>query len=175
MRISAVIAAALLASTGVAAAQIGANDKVSVSGVGPVKFGMTLASATAAGVALDPAPHPPGASCFYAHPAGMPGLTFTIRDGKIIRADIVKPANLKTVDGFKFGDKETPVVSFYAATAGGASDVPLSDSSDVTLIASPEFSSGESVRRLVYEVVEGRGVIAIHAGWVPRDLHGCTK
>jgi hypothetical protein len=168
-------AAALPASTGVAVAQIGVNDKISVSGVGAVKFGMTLTEAAAAGVPLSPAPHPWGVSCFYARTGRMPGLSFTIRDGKIVRADMVKPANLKTVDGFKRGDEETPIVSFYATTAGGVSDVPLSDSSDVTLIASPEFSSGESVRRLVYEVVEGRGVIAIHAGWVPRDLHACTK
>ena len=59
------ITAALLASTGVAVAQIGANEKISASGVGPVKFGMTLASAAAAGVALAPEPHPPGGSCFY--------------------------------------------------------------------------------------------------------------
>jgi hypothetical protein len=173
-RIALAIAAALLAATGIRAAQIGPNDQISVSGVGAVKFGMTIEQAAAAGVHLVPEPHAAGATCFVAHSAGSRGLSFLIRDGHVARADMVKPANLKTVDGFKRGDREIAVLSFYAATEGGASDMP-SDSSDVTLIASPEFSAGEDVRRLVYEVTEAAGVIAIHAGWVPRDLHGCAK
>jgi hypothetical protein len=167
--------AALVATTTPGAAQIGPNDTISASGVGAVKFGMTLAQAGAAGVPLIPDPHANGATCFYAHPAGTAGLSFMIRDGRVVRADMVEPANLKTVDGFKRGDREVTVVSFYAATSGGASDVPLSESSDVTLIASPEVSRGEGVRRLVYEITDAAGVIAIHAGWVPRDLRGCAK
>ncbi len=95
-----------------------------------------------------------------------------IRNGQIVRADVVKPARLKTVDGFKFGDKEVDVVSYYAATSGGASDFPLSDTSDITLVASPEFSKG-AIPRLVYEITDEAGVFAIHAGSVPRDLRGC--
>jgi hypothetical protein len=166
--------AAFLAVTGIGAAQIGPNDRISVSGVGAVKFGMTLAQAAAAGVPLAAGAHAAGAHCFSARPAGRPGLSFLVRDGKIVRADMLKPANLKTVDGFKRGDSETAVLSFYVATSGGASDFPLSETSDVTLIASPEFSRGESVGRLVYEITGESGVVAIHAGWVPRDLHGCA-
>ncbi len=175
LRIGFATVAVLLATIAPGAAQIGPNDSISASGVGPVKFGMTLAQATAAGTSLVPVPHSSSTTCFYARPPGTPGLSFMIRDGEIVRADMVKPANFKTVDGFKRGDREVTVVSFYAATSGGASDVPFSDTSDVTLIASPEFSVGASVRRLVYEVVDGPGVVAIHAGWVPRDLRGCPK
>jgi hypothetical protein len=82
---------------------------------------------------------------------------------------------LQTVGGFKRGDRETPIVSFYAATSGGASDEPYSEMSDITLIASPWFKGASGVRRLVYEVAGDAGVIAIHAGWVPRDLHECGK
>jgi hypothetical protein len=166
---------AFVAATGSAAAQIASNAVISTSGVGAAKFGMTLAQAASAGVALVPEPHAEAATCFYARALAVPGLTFMIRDGRIVRADMRKPANLKTVDGFKRGDGETPIVSFYAATSAGASDFPLSDASDITLIASPEFSSGENVPRLVYEVTADAGVVAIHAGWVPRDLHGCGK
>jgi hypothetical protein len=174
VRSIAIVMVSFLAATGIGASQIGPGDRISVSGVGAVKFGMTLAQAAAAGVTLVPEGHVAGAACFYAQPAGLKGLTFMIRGGQIVRADMAKPANLKTVDGFKRGDREVTVVSFYAATSGGASDFPLSDTSDVTLIASPEFSSGEGVRRLVYEITDAAGVIAIHAGWVPRDLHGCA-
>jgi hypothetical protein len=168
------LAATFLAAAGTGAAQLGPHDQISVSGVGAVKFGMTLAQAAAAGVPLSAGPHGAGATCFHAHPAGPSGLSFMVRDGKIVRADMVKPANLKTVDGFKRGDSETTVLSFYVATSGGASDFPLSDESAISVIASPEFSSGESVPRLVYEVTDAGGVIAIHAGWVPRNLRGCA-
>ncbi len=175
LRIGFATVAGLLATTALGAVQMGPNDSISVSGVGAVKFGMTLAQAAAAGVSLEPIPHSSAATCFYARPLGTPGLSFMVRDGRIVRADMVKPANLKTIDGFKRGDREVTVVSFYAATSGGASDVPFSDTSDVTLIASPEFSAGANVPRLVYEVVDGPGVVAIHAGWVPRDLRRCPK
>ncbi len=168
------LVAAFLAVTGTGAAQIGSSDEISVSGVGAVRFGMTVEQAAAAGVPLTAAAHATGARCFSAHPAGRPGLSFVVRDGTIVRADMVKPANLKTVDGFKRGDPETTVLSYYVASSGGASDFPFSETSDVTLIASPEFSRGDGVRRLVYEITSANGVIAIHAGLVPRDLRRCA-
>jgi hypothetical protein len=102
-------------------------------------------------------------------------LSFMIRGGKIVRADAVKPARLKTVDGLTFGDQEVSVVSLYASLPGGASDEPLSEESDVTLVAASEFSHGAALPRLVYEITEASGVTAIHAGWVPRGFnpHGC--
>jgi hypothetical protein len=102
------------------------------------------------------------------------GITFMVRDGKIVRADVVKPAKLKTVDGFTFGAKEGDVAGLYASTPAGASDEPLGDS-DVTVIASPEFSDGASLPRLVYELTDAAGVFAIHAGYVPRGFsaRGC--
>jgi hypothetical protein len=165
------LAAAFLATTGNGAAQIGPLDKISVGGVGPVRFGMTLAQAAAAGAPLAADAHT-AATCFNAHSAGEPGLSFLIRNGQIVRADVMKPSRLKTIEGFKLGNKEIDVVSFYAATSGGASDVPLSDSSDITLVASPEFSKG-TIPRLVYEITDKAGVFAIHAGAVSRDLRGC--
>ncbi len=166
------IVATFLAAAGSGAPQ-SRGGEISVSGVGAVTFGMTLVQAAAAGVPLVAAPNAGDAACFHARDPRRPGLSFLVRDGKIVRADMVKPANLKTVDGFGRGDSETTVLSFYAGTSGGASDFPLS-AGDVTVIASPEFSRGENVPRLVYEVASDAGVFAIRAGWVPRDLHGCA-
>jgi hypothetical protein len=165
---------ALFIASGPAFGQIAASAKVSSSGVGPVKFGMTPAQAAAAGARLVPVGSQ-DRSCYFMSPASPRGVTFMVRGGKIIRADILKPAHLKTADGFTFGDKEANVAGFYASTPGGASDEALSDASDVTVVASPEFSSGASLPRLVYEITDEAGVVAIHAGYVPRgfDPHGC--
>ncbi|MBV8149887.1 MAG: hypothetical protein JO092_12400 [Candidatus Eremiobacteraeota bacterium] len=153
-------------------AQIALTATISKSGVGPVKFGMTPAQAAAAGVALTPAGN--SGACYVVHPASPQGVSFVVSAGKIVRADIVKPAKLKTVDGFTFGDVEGNVAGFYAATPGGVTDEPLGDT-DITVLASPEFSAGASIPRLVYELHDQGGVLAIHAGYVPRGFnpHGC--
>jgi hypothetical protein len=163
------------AATTYCGAQIKATDTVSPTGIGAVKFGMTLAEASAAGVTLTTTGANSGPGCYFAHPVAPVGLSFMLRDGKIVRADVVQPAALKTVDGFGFGDKEGAVSGFYAATKGGVSDFPLSSESDVSLLAAPEFSKGDDVPRLVYEVTDAAGVTAIHAGWVPRHFDGCGK
>ncbi|MEO6990834.1 MAG: hypothetical protein ABI346_05070 [Candidatus Baltobacteraceae bacterium] len=154
---------------------IAASDTLSVGGVGVVRFGMTPAQAGAAGLPLAESVHAPNATCYFAHPAAPAGVTFMVRDGKIVRADLAAPADLKTVDGFKRGDVEGNIAGFYAGTKGGVSDFPLSSNSDVYLLASPEFSAGESVPRLVYELTDKAGVVRIHAGWVPRHFGGCPK
>jgi hypothetical protein len=164
-----------LAATAAVTAEIGAADKISVTGVGTVKFGMTLEQAAAAGVPMTASAHDPKAACYFVHPASPAGLSFMVRDGKLVRADMIKPANLTTVDGFKRGDKEGAVAGYYAAEKGGVSDFPLSSDSDVSVLAAPEFSLGDDVPRLVYEVTDAAGVTAIHAGWVPRHFGGCPK
>lgn len=89
---------------------------------------------------------------------------------------MVKPADLKTADGFKRSDKEGALTGFYPATSAGVSDFPLSDDSDISLAASPpELSTGDNIHRLVYEVTDRDGIFAIHAGWVPRKFHSCAK
>ena len=154
-------------------AQIALTAAISKSGIGPVKFGMTPAQASAAGVTLEP-DGASGGSCYFLRAASPKGVSFMVRDGKIVRGDVIKPAKLKTVDGFRFGDVEGNISGFYAATQGGVSDEPLKEDSDITVIASPEFSSGASLARLVYELNDN-GVFAIHAGYVPRGFnpHGC--
>jgi hypothetical protein len=165
----------LCAATTYAAAQIAASDTVSTVGVGPVKFGMTLAQAQAAGVTLATTGADSGPGCYFVRPAAPAGLLFMLRDGKIVRADLAKPAVLKTADGFGLGDKEGPILGFYAATKGGVSDFAPSGGSDLSVLAAPEFSAGDDVPRIVYEVEDDAGVAAIHAGWVPRHFDGCAK
>jgi hypothetical protein len=163
----------LLIMTATGMARISPSDKISVAGVGAVKFGMTLEQAAAAGVPLIASVHARSATCYFVHPAAPAGLWFMVRHGKLVRADMVKPANLATVDGFKRGDKESAILGFYAAATGGVSDFPLSDESDVSLLAAPEFSGGDGLPRLVYEVTDASGVTAIHAGWVQRHFGKC--
>lgn len=164
----------VVATTFQAIAEISPSDTISAKGVGALRFGMTLAEAAAAGVPMTPAGEQHAGACYFVHPASPVGLSFMVRDGKIVRADMVKPADLRTVDGFKRGDKEGEVAGYYSARAG-VSDFPLSDESDVSVLASPQFSAGNDTPRLVYEVTDAEGVTAIHAGWVPRHFGGCPK
>jgi hypothetical protein len=165
---------AFVATTSVAAAQIGPDERISAAGVGRVHFGMTLGEAAAAGVPLTPAAGQHAGACYLVQPSSPAGLSFMVREGKIVRADMAKPADLRTIDGFKRGDKEADIAGYYAGKAG-VSDFPLSDQSDVSVLASPEFSDGNDRPRLVYEVTDADGVTAIHAGWVPLHFGGCPK
>ena len=117
------VATVLIAATPVVAG-ITSNDRISSNGVGPVTFGMTLAQAAQAGVPLAIPKDDATAVCFLVHPKSPAGLSFMVRDGKIIRADMEAPATLKTVDGFGRGDKEPEILGFYAATSGGAQRFP---------------------------------------------------
>lgn len=71
-------------------AQVALSAAISKTGVGPVKFGMTPAQAAAAGAVLT-AVGPAGGSCYVLRAASPPGLSFVVRGGKIVRADVVKP------------------------------------------------------------------------------------
>ena len=113
-----------------------------------------------------------GDKCFIAKVASPRGLSFMVKGGKIVRATMTAPANLKTIDGFKRGDKEGAINGFYAG-GGGVSDFPLAEGSDISVLASPEFSDGDNKPRIVYEVTDAQGVIAIYAGWVPRLFANC--
>lgn len=166
-------AVAVLVTATPAAAGITSNDRISVTGVGPITFGMTLDQAAQAGVPLPVPKEDATASCFFVHPKSPAGLSFMVRDGKIVRADMVAPATLKTVDGFGRGDKEPEILGFYAAKGGGVSDFLLAPDSDVSLLAAPQFSEGDDLPRLVYEVSVDGGVTTIRAGWVPRQFTNC--
>ena len=135
---------------------------------------MTLAQAAQAGVPLAIPKDDATAVCFLVHPQSPAGLSFMVRDGKIIRADMVAPATLRTVDGFGRGEKEPEILGFYAATSGGVSDFLLAPDSEVSLLASPQFSKGDDLPRIVYEINIQGGVTTIHAGWVPHKLTDCS-
>lgn len=166
-------AVVVLIAAAPAAAGITSNDRISGTGVGPVTFGMTLVQAAQAGVPLTIRKEDATAVCFFVHPKSPAGLSFMVRDGKIVRADMVAPATLKTVDGFGRGDKEPEILGFYAATSGGVSDYLIRPDSEDSVLASPQFSQGDDLPRLLYEVNIQGGVTTIHAGWVPRQFADC--
>jgi hypothetical protein len=167
--------AAFGAAVAVAFAQLAASDALSTAGVGPVKLGMTLAEARAAYVDLISTESDSGPGCYFARAASVPGLTFMLRDGKIIRVDVAAPADLKTVDGFKRGDDGAAVKAFYAAKKGGVSDVPLASATGATLLAAPAFGNNDDAPRLAYEVDTQGKVVALHAGLVAKHLTVCPE
>jgi len=146
---------------------------LSPTGLGAIKFGMTLAEASQAGVTLVTTYIDSGPGCYHVRQAGVPGLTYMLSEGKIVRADVVPPSTIKTADGFGLGSDRAAIVAFYSATPGGVTESPLAVGSDVSVLASPAFSKGDDVPRIVYEV-GATGVKAIHAGTVQHHFGGCN-
>ncbi len=157
----------------VAAPAVAAPATLSATGLGAIKFGMTLAEASQAGITLVTTYVDSGPGCYHARQAGVPGLTYMLSEGKIVRADVLPPSTIKTVDGFGIGSDRAAIVAFYSATPGGVSESPFAVGSEVTVLASPAFSKGDDVPRIVYEV-GATGVKAIHAGTVQHHYGGCN-
>jgi hypothetical protein len=170
-----VLLATWCAAAAPAVAQLGPSDLVGPAGVGPIKFGMTLAEVRGAGVILTSTGEGSGPGCYFARAAAAAGLDFMVRDGKVVRADVEAPATLVTVDGFKRGDTGATVRAFYAATKPGVSDVPAAAPGSPTTLVAPALGSADDTLRLAYDVDPGGTVVAIHAGFVPRHFTGCPQ
>ena len=82
-----------------------------------------MTPASAAGATLAAYLHPPGASRFYAGPAEIPGLSFTIRDGDIVRFRHWEGGDLEDRGRIHIRCRRNALVMFYPATAGGAKEV----------------------------------------------------
>lgn len=88
--------------------------KVSFSGLGPVKPGMTVPEAsTVLGVSLKSEEDSGTEGCAYFVPAnGVKGLYFMVVDDHIVRVDVENPAIL-TENGAKVGDTENTIKKIY--------------------------------------------------------------
>lgn len=98
---------------------LGAEDRISLDGIGPVRVGMTLAEASAAagqgisevpgsGAGTDPA------ACFSAVPdTGQPKVSFLVVGGAIARVDVGEGSATRTISGIGVGAPEADVLATY--------------------------------------------------------------
>jgi hypothetical protein len=83
-------------------------------GVGPVKFGMTLAQLSAVLHQELAADERDEQGCFYINPHGHDNVSFMIIDGHVARVEVGAPG-VKTSTGIQVGDSEAQVRKVYGA------------------------------------------------------------
>ena len=100
----------MLVAAAVRAAALGPDSKIAYEGVGPVAFGMSVAAVNAAGAGLTPAgPVEPQCSTYN---SSVPGLSFMVVQGTIVRADVVS-GPISTHKGLHVGDPVTKLRNLY--------------------------------------------------------------
>ena len=102
-----------------AAGVLDPRDGLSLTGIGPVVVGMTVAEAQeAAGVPIGPltgsAPDPPGTACTYvAAPPDDPIVLLMVTDGVVARIDVTDASPIATLSGITIGSTEQEVLDTY--------------------------------------------------------------
>jgi hypothetical protein len=161
--IGTVILSSLTAVSVNAQTKLSQQSKVSITGIGPVRVGMTVAQASkAAGTRLVRSnPQLPG-SCFYVKPqAGPQGLEFMVLNDRIIRVDINK-GRFTTVSGAKIGDTEARIKSLY----GGRLQVRNDYGSGHVMTFVPQAAADKNYR-LVFNT-DGNRVTRFRVGQLPQ-------
>jgi hypothetical protein len=145
--------------------------RLSTSGFGPARIGMTLTEAAQAlhtGLVVDGEVDSP--ACYYVKPEPeIKGLTIMVSRGRVVRFDINAPG-IKTLSGLGVGDTESRVIE----TLGPAIEVTphhylAPDGNYLTVWSSNRQSA------LRFETHLGK-VTSIYAGRVPevRHVEGCS-
>ena len=144
---------------------------IRLDGVGPIRFGMTLADARAAlGDSLIVAP--PGGECGFTVPRGAPaGVRFMVEQGKVVRVD-VDSAGVRTAAGAEVGMSEAEVRGRYPV--GLRVQAHKYDPKGRYLVLQGA-QPADSARRLIFET-DGQRVVRYRAGVTPavEYVEGCA-
>jgi hypothetical protein len=133
------------------AADSAARWTVTVSGIGPIRVGMTLEDLRRIAGNF-PSPKPT-AECTYVHPASTPGgVSIMLARGKVARID-VDSAGVRTDAGVGVGDSTSRVNAAYPGRVDAAPHKYVPDGQYLT--ARPS-SPADSALRIVFEVEKGR-------------------
>ena len=155
------------------------DSRLSLDGIGPVRVGMTLAEASAAGgVPLRLFDQPPGPECRYAGPergsALGDELGFMVYEGRIVRIDVgvMGPDRIRTVSGIGKGATEAEVLRTYPGRIRTEAHPYVQGGK--WLIYMPADASYRHLT-MVFEVVEGR-VMTFRSGYLEPTLwtEGCS-
>ena len=132
---------------------------VSLSGIGPIRFGMPVADV--ARVLNDPALLPRGrdASCRYVRPKGLPrGAALMISGGIVVRLD-VDSAGTITESGLGVGDSEVAVLVRNSGRTRIASNKYRGPLAHDLVVTSPT----DAAHLMIFET-DGRSIRAYRAG-----------
>jgi hypothetical protein len=147
--------------------------RVGLRGVGPVRYGMTLAEASRAlGEDLSTKGEH-GSGCSYAFPKSAPvGVSFLVEGGLVERVD-VRAGMVQTVSGAHIGSTEEEVKALYPGRIE-VKEHPYTGPQGHYLIFVPQ-APADSAFRIVFET-DGHAVTVYRAGRRPavEYIEGCA-
>jgi hypothetical protein len=143
--------------------------RLSETGIGPVRVGMTVAEAAAA--LPDGAAHPETQECAYVGLSGLPvGVSLMTEGGRVVRVDVDDSSAVATARGARVGWTEAQVLAAYP----GARVQPHKYEDGHYLVAIPG-APADTVHRIVFETA--RGVVTrFRGGVIPavEYVEGCS-
>ena len=133
---------------------------VTMDGIGPLRFGMTLPEARAALPTLD-FPRD-SAGCAYASAPDLPGAQIMVEDGHIVRVDI-DSLGVRTAEGAGVGDSIASVQELYGSRMSTFPNKYTAEPDLLIRAAEPR----DTVHQLIFETFKGR-VVRYRAGQKPQ-------
>jgi len=144
--------------------------RLSETGIGPVRVGMTVAEAAAA-LPDAGAAHPETEACAYVGLSGLPaGVSLMTEGGRVVRVDVDDSSAVATTRGARVGWTEARVLALYP----GARVEPHKYEDGHYLVAIPG-APADTLHRIVFETA--RGVVTrFRGGVVPavEYVEGCS-
>lgn len=138
---------------------------VRLTGVGPIRIGMTLEEATdALGLPVIPLGSNVSGECAYYQPDTLSeALGFMVVDNRVIRVDVWPGSSLETVSGVKIGSTEQEIKARYPNQIEEMPN-PYTDGKFLTFIPNdPELA----LYRLVFETDAKGAVVQYRTGQFP--------
>lgn len=141
------------------------DAEVRLTGVGPIRIGMTLEEATdALGLPLVPIGSNVGGDCAYYQPDSVSqALGLMVVDNRVIRVDVWPGSSLATVSGVKIGSTEQDLKDIYPGQLETTPN-PYTQGEFLTLVPQDQELS---LYRLVFETDKSGQIVQYRAGQFP--------
>ncbi|MDH3499448.1 MAG: hypothetical protein OEM97_04950 [Acidimicrobiia bacterium] len=161
-------------TTTTAAPQLVEEWKLSISTLGPIRVGMSVDEAKAAGAIelageLDPAI---SENCYYVTPVdALDGVAFMVLDDEIVRIEIRAPSAVTTLSGARVGSTVEELRELWPDRLEDANE-SVSDGVAVAFVPS---DAADADYRVVFELDVNSTVTAMRAGILPAVdfVEGC--
>lgn len=141
------------------------DAKIDLTGLGPIRVGMTITEAMAAGgIALVSSTRRDKTCRYYEPEAGPKGISFMVVDDRIIRIDVWSDSRVKTLSGAQIGSTEAELNALYPGQIEVTPN-PFTQGNYLTYV--PEAGSGEALYRLVFETNSAGKVTQFRTGQFP--------
>lgn len=149
------------------------NSKVTLTSIGPVQVGMTVAEASrAAGVPILSIGDQPTPGCEYVAPEGKSeNVAFMVIDGRIARIDIWENSRITTRSGLGIGSTEAQINTLFP----GQVEVTPHEYTDGHYVAFVPKDAADNNYRIVFETDAAGRVTQFRAGKLPEVMwvEGC--